>query len=49
MKVLYFFFYNNVVHKIQTNKMKSNNYYKTWDDTNTIPITARGSLVLNTK
>ena len=48
-----FFFYNNVVHKIQTifttNKIKRNNYNKTWDYTNTIPITTRGSLGLNTK
>ena len=48
-----FFFYNNVVHKIQTvfltNKIKRNNYNKTWDYTNTVPITTRGSLGLNTK
>ena len=48
-----FFFYNNVVHKIQTifttNKIKRNNYNKTWDYTNTIPITTRGSLGPNTK
>ena len=50
---IFYFFYNNVVHKMQTifttNKIKRNNYNKTWDYTNTIPITARGSLGLNTK
>ena len=52
-KTYIFFFYNNVVHKIQTifttNKIKRNNYNKTWDYTNTIPITTRASLGLNTK
>ena len=52
-KVLIVFFFYNVVHKIQTifttNKIKRNNYNKTWDYTNTIPITTRGSLGLNTK
>ena len=41
------------MHKIQTifttDKMKRNNYNKTWDYTNTIPITTRSSLGLNTK
>ena len=41
------------MHKIQTifttNKIKRNNYSKTWDYTNTIPITTRGSSGLNTK
>ena len=41
------------MHKIQTifttNKIKRNNYNKTWGYTNTIPITTRGSLGLNTK
>ena len=32
-----------------TNKIKRNNNNKTWDYTNTIPITTRGSLGLNTK
>ena len=32
-----------------TNKIKRNNYNKTWGYTNTIPITTRGSLGLNTK
>ena len=47
------FFYNNVVHNIQTifttNKIKRNNYNKAWDSAKTIPITTRGSLGLNTK
>ena len=51
--LLQFFFYNTVVHKIQTiftiNKIKRNNYNKTWDYTNAMPITTRGSLGLNTK
>ena len=46
-------FFYNVVHKIQTvfttNETKRNNYNKTWDYSNTIPITTRGSLGLNTK
>ena len=50
---IFLFFCNNVVHKIQTifttNKIKRNNYNKTWDYTNTMPITTRGSLGLNTK
>ena len=37
--VEHFFLYNNDVHKIQTifttNKIKKNNYNKTWDYTNT--------------
>ena len=41
------------MHKIQTifttDKMKRNNYNKPWDYTNTIPITTRSSLGLNTK
>ena len=49
----YFFLYNNVVHKIQTifttNKIKRNNCLKTWDYTNTTPITTRDSLGLNAK
>ena len=32
-----------------TNKIKRNNYNKKWGYTNTIPITTRGSLGLNTK
>ena len=51
--IVFFFFYNNVVHEIQTifttNKIKRNNYNKTRSYTNTIPITTRGSLGLNTK
>ena len=47
------FFYNNVVHKIQRysrlTKTKRNNYNKTWDYTNAIPIATGGSLGLNTK
>ena len=47
------FYYNNVVHKIQTifttNKIKKISYNKTWDYTNTIPITNRASLELNNK
>ena len=47
------FFYYNVVLKMQTifttNKIKRNNHNKTWDYTNTTPITTRGSLGLNTK
>ena len=50
--VFFVFFYNNVVHKMQTifttNKIKRNDYNK-HDYTNTIPITTRGSLGLNAK
>ena len=52
-KKINFFFYNNVVDKMQTifttNKINRNNYNKTWDYTKTMPITTRGSLGLNTK
>ena len=52
-KVVQFFFYNCVMHKIQTtftsNKIKRNSYNKTWGYTNTIPITTRDFLGLNTK
>ena len=47
------FLYNNVVQKIQTifitNRIKTNNFNKTWDYTNSTLITTRGFLELNTK
>ena len=49
----FIFIFLYVVHKIQTifttNKIKRNNYNKTWDYANTVPIATRCSLGLNTK
>ena len=50
---VYSCFFYNFVHKAQmiftTNKIKRDNYNKIWDYANTIPITTKVSLELNTK